>query len=203
MERTANLDRDVVPSADFHDIVAALVTAPHMGPTLAATALAHVCRGVMTGEGPTARGRIHFSRTIDREDVAWCERILVSAAGPAEHPISRAEADALFDIYNAACEHEDGGRFNDLFVKAIAHHVLSALGHAVPPRVVALAAGTSLATWIDQRNGRALDQSALTWLETQLSRMARPDNALAPLSALLAPGHAVRTAPSLVSVVAA
>jgi hypothetical protein len=28
--------------------------------------------GVITGEGPTTRGRIHFSRALDAQDAAWC-----------------------------------------------------------------------------------------------------------------------------------
>jgi len=42
-------------------------------------ALAQVCRGVITGEGPTTSGRVHFSRTIDVEDTVLCARILVAA----------------------------------------------------------------------------------------------------------------------------
>jgi hypothetical protein len=33
-------------------------------------ALAQVCRGIITGEGPTVVGRVHFSRTIDADDAA-------------------------------------------------------------------------------------------------------------------------------------
>ena len=45
----------------------------------AAAALSEVLNGVITGEGPTARGRVHFSRTLDREDAMQCERILLAA----------------------------------------------------------------------------------------------------------------------------
>jgi hypothetical protein len=37
-----------------------------------ASALAQVCRGIITGEGPTAAGRVHFSRTIDIQDTGLC-----------------------------------------------------------------------------------------------------------------------------------
>src|SRR5258708_27303154 len=59
----------------------------------AAHALTIVRDGVITGEGPTTKGRIHFSRTLDADDAAWCARILTASA--VEHqPVSRAEADA-------------------------------------------------------------------------------------------------------------
>src|SRR6266478_909311 len=53
----------------------------------AALALAIVRDGVITGEGPTTKGRIHFSRALDADDAAWCARILTATA--VEHqPVS-------------------------------------------------------------------------------------------------------------------
>src|SRR6476661_9369648 len=72
----------------------------------AAHALTIVRDGVITGEGPTTRGRIHFSRALDADDAAWCARILTSAA--VEHqPVCRAEVEALFEIHDAAAERTD------------------------------------------------------------------------------------------------
>jgi hypothetical protein len=48
--------------------------------TTAAHALTIVRDGVITGEGPTTKGRIHFSRTLDAADAAWCARILTATA---------------------------------------------------------------------------------------------------------------------------
>ena len=63
--------------------------------TTAAHALTIVRDGVITGEGPTTKGRIHFSRALDADDAAWCARILTVSA--VEHqPVSRAEVEALF-----------------------------------------------------------------------------------------------------------
>jgi hypothetical protein len=39
---------------------------------LGVCALGIVRDGVITGEGPTTRGRIHFSRALDAQDAAWC-----------------------------------------------------------------------------------------------------------------------------------
>src|SRR5260221_11682117 len=74
----------------------------------AALALTIVRDGVITGEGPTTKGRIHFSRALDADDAAWCARILTATA--VEHqPVSRAEAEALFEIDDAAAERSDDG----------------------------------------------------------------------------------------------
>ena len=48
--------------------------------------------------------------------------------------MTRAEAEVLIEIDAAAAERVDHGRFDDLFVKAIAHHVLASAGQPVPPR---------------------------------------------------------------------
>jgi hypothetical protein len=109
-------------------------------------ALAQVCRAVITGEGPTVAGRVHFSRTLDADDAALCARILI-LAGRNGDPVSRAEADALFDISAAGGERCDGGRFEVLLAKAVTHHVMSACGLNVPRREIALAAATPLESW--------------------------------------------------------
>jgi len=109
----------------------------------AARALTIVRDGVLTGEGPTAKGRVHFSRALDADDAAWCARILTASA--VEHqPVSRAEAEALFAINDAASERSDGGRFDDLLAKAVAHHAAAEAGLKVPPRTVALSPETGL-----------------------------------------------------------
>ena len=112
----------------------------------AAQALTIVRDGVITGEGPTTKGRVHFSRALDADDAAWCARILTATA--VEHqPVSRAEAEALFEINDAAAERSDDGRFDDLLAKAVVHHAASASGLPVPPRTVALSPDTAIESW--------------------------------------------------------
>ena len=97
----------------------------------AAQALAVVRDGVITGEGPTTKGRVHFSRALDAFDAAWCARILTATAVD-DQPVSRAEAEALFEINDAAAERSDDGLFDDLLAKAVVHHAASASGLPVP-----------------------------------------------------------------------
>ncbi len=112
----------------------------------AAHALTIVRDGVITGEGPTTKGRVHFSRSLDADDAAWCARILTAFAVN-NQPVSRAEAEALFEIDEAATERSDAGRFDDLLAKAVAHHAVAASGLPVPPRNVALAIETDIESW--------------------------------------------------------
>jgi hypothetical protein len=147
----------------------------------AAHALTIVRDGVITGEGPTTKGRIHFSRSLDADDAAWCVRILTASA--VEHqPVSRAEAEALFEINDAAAERSDGGRFDDLLAKAVAHHAASASGLPVPPRTVALSPDTDIASW-GPAQAANIDTHVLEWIASQMRGKRRSNHTLAAMVA--------------------
>src|SRR5262245_49922581 len=144
--------------------------------TTAVHALTIVRDGVITGEGPTTKGRIHFSRALDADDAAWCARILTAAA--VEHqPVCRAEVEALLEIHDAAAERSDGGRFDDLLTKAVAHHSAAESGLPVPPRTVALAPDTDIASWAPAKAIKA-DTEALAWLASQMRGKRRSNRTL-------------------------
>src|SRR5436305_12821130 len=84
----------------------------------AAHALSIVRDGVITGEGPTTKGRVHFSRSRDADDTAWCTRILTATAVN-DQPVSRSEAEVSFEINEAATHTTDGGRSDELLAKAV------------------------------------------------------------------------------------
>src|ERR1700716_1953033 len=132
----------------------------------AAQALTMVRDGVITGEGPTTKGRVHFSRALDAADAAWCARILTATA-VAHQPVSRAEAEALFEINEAAAERSDDGRFDDLLAKAVVHHAASASGLPVPSRTVALSPDTAMESWHPVQAG-GVDTEALEWIASQM-----------------------------------
>jgi hypothetical protein len=149
----------------------------------AAQALTVVRDGVITGEGPTTRGRIHFSRALDADDAAWCARILTATA--VEHqPVSRAEAEAMFEINDAATERSDDGLFDDLLAKAVVHHAASASGLPVPPRTVALSPDTAIESWAPTR-AIGVDVEVLQWLASQLRGKRRSNRTLMRLVATI------------------
>src|SRR3981081_1032926 len=142
----------------------------------AAQALTIVRDGVITGEGPTTKGRIHFSRALDADDAAWCARILTATA--VEHqPVSRAEAEALFEINDAAAERSDDGRFDDLLAKAVVHHPASPSGLPVPPRTVALSPETAIESWAPTQ-AVSVDTEVLEWIASQMLRRPRSKRTL-------------------------
>ncbi|MGY8683799.1 hypothetical protein Q2941_39410 [Bradyrhizobium sp. UFLA05-153] len=145
------------------------VESPFLEPSCrdtAAHALSIVRDGVITGEGPTTKGRVHFSRSLDADDAAWCARILTAGAVN-DQPVSRAEAEALFEINEAATERTDAGRFDDLLAKAVAHHAASASGLPVPPRSVALSPETEIESWAPGYASR-VNRDMLEWIAGQM-----------------------------------
>jgi hypothetical protein len=147
----------------------------------AALALTIVRDGVITGEGPTTKGRVHFSRALDTDDVAWCARILTAAA--VQHqPVSRAEAKALFEIDGAATERSDDGCFDELLARAVVHHAASVSGLPVPPRSVALSADTAIESWAP---AHAVDVEVLNWIAAQMRGKRRHNGQLAALVATI------------------
>ncbi len=149
----------------------------------AARALGVVRDGVITGEGPTTNGRVHFSRALDALDVAWCARIL-TAAPVLNQPVSRAEAETLFEINDAAADRSDDSRFDDLFAKAIVHHAASASGLPVPSREVALSPETDIDTWAPTK-AIGVNIEVLEWIAGQMRGKRRGNRRLMNLVATL------------------
>jgi hypothetical protein len=186
---------------NFHHLVAAIEQSKIAVADLSVMALQDVLSGVITGEGPTTAGRVHFSRTLDPADAALCARILEGAGGTAGLPVTRLEADVLFDIDAAAAERSDNGRFGDLFVKSVAHCALAAAGHKVPPRQVALAPATDLSTWANLSTD--IDGEVLAWIGARVHNKRRLKSTLTGLSTFLT-GVGARlsfAAPSIITVV--
>ena len=186
-------------AAEFQTLLAAIAAAKLPATALAVEALSEVRRGIMTGEGPTTLGRAHFSRTLDTEDAALIEQILCSAGGEAGKPVTRAEAEILFDIHEMALERSDDGRFDNLFIKAITHHVLAVAGRAVPPRQSALSASTPLDAWASPADFDTVDREIASWLAARLNRR-RLSPTLHPIATALIGAGAVPLAMSIAQV---
>jgi len=149
----------------------------------AAQALTVVRDGVITGEGPTTRGRVHFSRALDAFDAAWCARILTATAVD-DQPVSRAEAEALFEINDAAAERSDDGLFDDLLAKAVVHHAASASGLPVPSRSVALSPDTAIESWAPTK-AVGVNTEVLEWIAGQMRGKRRSNRTLMALVATI------------------
>jgi len=173
----------IISNAPLSDLIRKIETGLIADRDVSAHALAFVRDGVITGEGPTTVGRIHFSRALDAADADWCARILNAAANTNE-PVSRAEAETLFEINRAASERSDEGRFDDLFAKAIVHHAAAASGLPVPPRSVALSPETSIESWAPT-TAVGVNIEVLEWIASQMRGTRRNNRTLMRLVATL------------------
>ncbi len=173
----------IISNAPLSDLILKIETGLTADRDVSAHALAFVRDGVITGEGPTTTGRIHFSRALDAADAAWCARILNAAANTNE-PVSRAEAETLFEINRAASERTDDGLFDDLFAKAIVHHAAAASGLPVPPRSVALSPETAIESWAPT-TAVGVNIEVLEWIASQMRGTRRNNRALMRLVATL------------------
>lgn len=171
------------PNRSLADLISAIESSPIATGEQAAEALAFVRDGVITGEGPTTAGRVHFSRSLDMGDADWCARIL-TARGMNETAVSRQEAQALFQINEAAAERTDGGKFDDLFAKAILHHAASMSGLSVPSRAVALAPDTTIESWAPTRSND-INVEVLEWIAGQMRGKRRASRTLMTIFAVL------------------
>jgi hypothetical protein len=171
------------PAGNLAELIRTIETSSIADREITARALAFVRDGCLTGEGPTAAGRVHFSRSLDSDDAAWCARILTAAAVDLQ-PVSRAEAEALFQINDAATERMDGGRFDDLLAKAVVHHAASSSGLPVPPRAVALSPDTAIESWAPAR-ATDVNVEVLEWIAAQMRGKRRSNRLLMKVVASL------------------
>lgn len=171
------------PTGSLAALIITIESSPIATGTDAAAALAILRDGVITGEGPTTSGRAHFSRSLDAHDADWCARILTARAID-EMAVSREEAEALFQIDEAAAERSDDGRFDDLFAKAILHHAASMSGLPVPSRSVALSPDTAIESWAPSRS-TDVNLEVLEWIAGQMRGRRRTNRTLMTIVAAL------------------
>lgn len=160
----------------FAELIRIIEHSPIANGEVAANALSVVRDGVITGEGPTAKGRVHFSRSLDGDDANWCARIL-AAPGMDDQPVSRAEAQMLFSIDEAAAERSDEGAFDALFARALVHHAAAASGLPVPSRAVALSHDTAIEDWAPTQ-AVGVDTEVLEWISSQMRGKRRRNTTL-------------------------
>jgi len=167
MECTAPNGR-VESAVAFEIVVRCLEGASEAPSLLSAFAIRQMQTAIIRGEGPMLGECGHFSRTVSACDAAQLHRILVAAGGSDGRPVSRTEADALFDLHDATARAQNDTAFNDLFYRAIANYTLAASGHALEPRKEALSPEHVLSA----RQRPSEEQAA--WLSERIMRDGQP-----------------------------
>jgi hypothetical protein len=170
--------RRIATGGGFAAVLRLLEIAPQVPPSLSAYAIDQLGMALIAGDGPALRRRQHFSRMIDADDTALLAQMLVLAGGASGVPVSRVEAEALFDLHDAVAGGANEQSFDDLFFKAIAHHLLAAVGVAVPARQEVLQSELEFASRLACGRGQTLlgpDETA--WLAGRIMRDGRATRA--------------------------
>ncbi|MDQ0394076.1 hypothetical protein [Labrys monachus] len=163
----------VLNAAELELLVRVIERADSVPGPLATFALRQIQHAAMTGEGPAARGRIHFSRVIDAADTAMIARLLQVARGDKRRIISRPEAEILFDMAEA-CTGANDPAWDGLFAEAIQAHLFAANR---PNRTNGLALTTPV----------TLAERDSAWLQRRIQHDGRVSRAERALLALVDP----------------
>ena len=115
--------------------------------SLVGLALEQVKHAVIDGEGPLRAGQPLEKGRISDAEVEHVRCMLCAFAGDGSVPVTRLEAEVLFDINDAITNCEASAAWTDLFVKAVTNVVMAASGQAVPTRQEALCRDG----WVDRR----------------------------------------------------
>jgi hypothetical protein len=101
-------------------------------------ALKQVELAVVTGNGPLAKGRTLKQGEITRDETDLVRRILYAIGGDGNIAVTRGEAEMLFEINDKSVDALTDPTWNELFVKAIANHLMAVSGYNVGSREDAL-----------------------------------------------------------------
>jgi hypothetical protein len=127
-------------------VLAVLDRARWVPQSLARFALDQVKDAVVDGAGPLRGDDACTLRTVGRLHVELLRRILCSCDGDGDLPVTRPEAEVLFDLDTATADGKNHSGWRELFVQAGVNCVLAACGYATPPRTLALAGGEGAPT---------------------------------------------------------
>lgn len=154
----ARISRDgrIETKTEMELLISVLDKARWAPQSLVRFALDQVKDAVIHGAGPLRSGMLLEPGMVGEGDVDLLRRIIYSFGGDGNVAVTQPEAEVLFDIDQATAQADNHPSWGDLFVKAIANCVMSASGHAAPPREQALARDA----WLDRRGDLSLDKMA-------------------------------------------
>ncbi|MDP4594278.1 MAG: hypothetical protein NWT00_06905 [Beijerinckiaceae bacterium] len=134
------IERDgyIWTDTELNLVIHILEKATSSPPSLVQFAMGKVQDAVVSGEGPTRNGMNLKPGSIGAAEVDLLRRILYAFGAEGAAAVSRAEAEALFDINDATLYGDNDPAWQDLFVKAIANHLMALSGYGVPSREEAI-----------------------------------------------------------------
>jgi len=112
--------------------------------------LSAVKDSVLSGGGLLFGPKRRRGGVIDRADVEIIARLVYAGGGGGGHTITRREADLLFDLNDATVASENADTWRELFVKAVASHLMFPRG---APKVPGVRESARREAWLKDRRG--------------------------------------------------
>ena len=114
-------------------------TAREVPPFFSAYVLRQLKEAVVYSDGVDLRGRNLTPGCVNAAELDMIRRVLWGAGAEGQLAISKEEAEALFEIADAATGNISDPGWDDLFARAIGNYLIGATGRAVPTRAESLA----------------------------------------------------------------
>jgi hypothetical protein len=111
-------------SSELELILRILDTAREVPASLTGFALAQIRDGVLRADGDLLGSQVENPGAISAGEVSLLRRVLYAAGGGGNIAITREEADLLFDLNDATVDQTNDPAWSDLFVKAVASHLM-------------------------------------------------------------------------------
>ncbi|MCB1381809.1 MAG: hypothetical protein KDJ73_02530 [Notoacmeibacter sp.] len=174
--RAISRDGTVDSASELEMLVKVIETATSVPDQLSAFALKQVAKAAIEGEGPLACGRKNLQKGVILEaEVGLIRRILYGYGSGGNSGITRAEAEVLFDLNDRTVAARNHPSWDDLFVKALANHLMCASGYTAPSREEALARETFFEEQ-DVQVGRFFSRMVSGGMSAILSAYRRDDS---------------------------
>ena len=102
--------------------------------TLSAFALSEIAHAVLEGNGKLVCDTELSPGVIGAPEANLVRRVLYGVGDEGRLAVSKEEAEVLFDLNDKTVEAENSPEWNDVFVKAVACHVMKSSGYQAPSR---------------------------------------------------------------------
>ena len=129
-ELIARIDHDgrVDSLAELELVVRVLELAVNVPERVKAYALQQIEHAVLSGEGPTRRGKLS-PKGINETECALLRRLIFAPAGDRPAAVSKREAELLFRIKDASLYEVNAPEWEKLFIQGVANYLFGFGGH--------------------------------------------------------------------------
>lgn len=129
-----NRDGHIQSDSELELLIKIIEKSARVPESLSVFALKEVAHAVLEGNGKLIGSDKLVAGVIGSAEAKLIRRVMYGAGEGGRVAISKAEVEVLFDLNDKTVETENHPEWNDVFVKAVAAHLMMATGHVALPR---------------------------------------------------------------------